>query len=214
MNPQATTRQTRSPPTHTPHHTTSQDREDFGHNIAYVTPPGGSNATEETIKPILTNLLAPAGIVVVNVRQLLDSNSRMSLQKWVIEFRAAKTFDLPEVTRIKKVPFDNGNANLHYCQDFCDAHEICKQCLGSKVHVNVRDRDIYCLCRKFKKDIGTPEARQTSKKAKSSAFASRMARANGPRPSTSQTTPAAAPRATPALPDSVAAAAARMNTTN
>jgi hypothetical protein len=46
-----------------------------------VTPPSGSNVTEETITPVLTNLLAPAGIVVVNVRQLLDATSRMRLQK-------------------------------------------------------------------------------------------------------------------------------------
>ena len=176
-----------------------------------MTPPSGSNTTEEIITPIVTNLLAPAGIVVINVRQLLDSSSRMRLQKWVIEFRVSKTFDLMEVTRNKKVLFDNGSANMHYCQDFCDAHEICKECLGSKIPINVRDRDIYCYCRKTKKDIGTPEARQSTKKARKAGFESRMARANAARPSTSQTTAAAAPRSSPA--PSIATGVARMNTT-
>jgi hypothetical protein len=179
-----------------------------------MTPPSGSNMTKETITPIVTNLLAPAGVIVVNVRHLLDSSSRMRLQKWVIEFRVSKAFDLSEVTRNKKVHFETGNAIIHYGKDFCNAHQICGDCLGSLVPANTRDRDVYCICRKFKKEIGSPEARETNKKSNKIGFEARMRRsvaAHKPAPQAApppQVATASAPGA------ALAAGISRMNTTN
>jgi hypothetical protein len=119
-----------------------------------------------------------------------------------------------EVTRNKKVFFDNGSANMHYCHDFCDAHQICKQCLGSTVPVNTRDRDIYCICRKFKKDIGTPEARMTGRKANKAGFESRMARTNAGRNPTSPAAPPLRVATASAAGAELAAGINRMNTTN
>jgi hypothetical protein len=159
--------------------------------------------TEEIVTRNVTNTLTPIGIEVINVRQLLDSDSRMSLSKWTVEFRIHASFTLMGVSRNRKVLFDNGGAQLHYHGDFCEAHSLCKKCLGSLIPVNTRDMDIYCFCSKYKRSIGTPEDRVLSKKAKVTGFASRMGRAHPPRASTAQ---APAPSA------AIGSGVARMNT--